>query len=128
MDEAPEPIRNVFIDEQAPPEEKTIAPVGPINEVHMQESTEPIPNAEETEAAVAQDMRVPVGNDAGAPEVTAAEEDVGGWRGGAEDEAGVRREVEVEKEEEVVGKHGVNVVQTEVDLEVEAALKADGGQ
>lgn len=58
----------------------------------MLESTEtaPIPAAVETQAADAplEDTRAPVGMDAGAPQVTAAEADEGGWHGDAEADAG----------------------------------------
>lgn len=67
----------------------------------MLESTEtqPIAAAEETTAAMNknnEDTRAPVGMDAGAPQVTAAEVDEGGWHGGAEENA---REGLEEKEE-----------------------------
>lgn len=100
QEEAPEPIKNVFDDPEAIPEEKTIAPVGPANEVPLIETTQLPPNPAE-EAAVVEgeankDMRAPVGMDAGAAQVTNAEADEGGWHGGAEDEAGMKREVEGE--------------------------------
>lgn len=100
VEEAPEPIKNVFDDPEAIPEEKTIAPVGPANEVPLIETTQLPPNPAE-EAAVVEgeankDMRAPVGMDAGAAQVTNAEADEGGWHGGAEDEAGMKREVEGE--------------------------------
>ncbi|EIW66678.1 dolichyl-phosphate-mannose-protein mannosyltransferase [Tremella mesenterica] len=84
IDEAPEPIKNIFI-EAVEPEEKTIAPVGPANEVQMQESTEAISPEETQVVAHPEDLRIPVGLDAGSPEVTAAAEDDGGWHGGAEE-------------------------------------------
>ena len=84
-DEAPEPIKNVFEDPNAPPEEKTVAPVGPANEVHMLESTAVIPLDQHADAQNVEDLRNPVGLDAGAPEVTDAAENEGGWHGGAED-------------------------------------------
>ena len=81
----------MFEDPNAPPEEKTVAPVGPKNEVPMQESTE-LPNVRPpvaSEAPIPEDLRNPVGLDAGAPEVTDTAEDDGGWHGGAEDEKGI---------------------------------------
>ncbi|ORX40287.1 putative Dolichyl-phosphate-mannose--protein mannosyltransferase 2 [Kockovaella imperatae] len=91
VEEAPEPIKNVFEDPNAPPEEKTIAPVGPQNEVPMQASTyiaHPPVQPVSGDAPIPEDLRNPVGLDAGAPEVTDAAEDQGGWHGGAEDPEG----------------------------------------
>lgn len=96
-DEAPEPIKNVFDDPQPIAEEKTVAPVGPANEVQLVETTELPPNPAEEALAPAEageenkDLRAPVGMDAGAAQVTNAEADEGGWHGGAEDEAGMKR-------------------------------------
>jgi hypothetical protein len=68
-------------------EEKTIAPVGPVNEVpHVKSSDLPPKPAEGTPVEVAEDLRVPVGKDAGDPEATSGGDVVeGGWQGGAED-------------------------------------------
>ncbi|ORY27894.1 Dolichyl-phosphate-mannose-protein mannosyltransferase-domain-containing protein [Naematelia encephala] len=128
VEEAPEPIRNVFEDDNTPPEEKTVAPVGPKNEVQMPEFTEaaaPPPGEEPVDPA--QDTRAPVGQDAGAPEVTAEEEDVGGWQGGAEDDAGRKEEVK-EETPPIVGAR-VEVAEMGLDEEAvilaEAALRAD---
>ena len=59
--------------------------MGPINEVIMQESTA-IAKPEEANTEKYEDLRNPVGLDAGAPEVTDAAADEGGWHGGAEDD------------------------------------------
>lgn len=81
--EVPEPGNDVFQAVQEP-EEKTVAPVGPVNEVPHIKSPEV---AEGTSVEVAEDLRVPVGKDAGDPEATSGGDVVeGGWQGGAEDE------------------------------------------
>lgn len=94
----------------------------------MQESTIAIPLNENHEAQRVEDLRNPVGLDAGAPEVTDAAEDVGGWHGGAED-AG-KREVEQQQEVEAKGRVRVDdVPEMRLDAEArriaEAAMKAD---
>ena len=76
----------MFDNADAPPEEKTVAPVGPINDVPMQYSTERAPPVPAVPAERPEDTRAPVGLDAGAPEVTDAAENEGGWHGGAEEE------------------------------------------
>jgi len=62
----------------------------------MQESTIAAPPPpDQPEAPILGDDRVPVGLDAGSPEVTGAAEDEGGWHGGAEEgNAGQVREGE----------------------------------
>ncbi len=96
----------------------------------MQQSTDiapPIPNPEEQPKP--EDNRAPVGMDAGAPEVTDAAEDEGGWHGGAE-EAGSRDQSEVVVEGAPVG---AKVEVAEMGLDDEArrladeALRADEG-
>ncbi|WWC88890.1 uncharacterized protein L201_003805 [Kwoniella dendrophila CBS 6074] len=89
VEEAPEPIQNVFEAVDVPAEEKTIAPVGPQNEVQMQESTAEVPpqqGAVESDVGVVEDTRAPVGNDAGQPGVTDISNDEGGWHGGADED------------------------------------------
>ncbi|KAK4685410.1 hypothetical protein P7C73_g4741, partial [Tremellales sp. Uapishka_1] len=125
-EEAPQPMRNVFEDLDKAPEEKTIAPVGPANEVQMLES-DAVPPAVATEASLPEDLRNPVGLDAGAPAVTGEAENDGGWHGGAEDE-NRRGEEKVESEVAPVGAR-VDVPLMEVDDEVkqlaEEAMLAD---
>ena len=89
-EEMPEPIKNAFEDANAPPEEKTVAPVGPANEIQFNPSTQAVPLREPIEKI--EDLRNPVGMDAGAPEVTDAAADEGGWHGGAEDNEKRERE------------------------------------
>ncbi|KAI9631780.1 putative Dolichyl-phosphate-mannose--protein mannosyltransferase 2 [Dioszegia hungarica] len=139
VEEAPEPIKNVFDNPDGPAEEKTIAVVGPEPNVPMLESTEtrPMPVAEETQdAAPLEDTRAPVGMDAGAPQVTAAAEDEGGWHGDAEDD-GKRvggEEVllpgEGKVEQAPIGAKVDSVPELELDDEakklVEEAMKAQG--
>lgn len=80
----PEPIPNAFDGgDEAAQEERTVAPVGPANEVHMKDSTAVSPGDATHVADIQADDRAPVGLDAGALEVTAAEHDEGGWHGGA---------------------------------------------
>ncbi|OCF73163.1 dolichyl-phosphate-mannose-protein mannosyltransferase [Kwoniella mangroviensis CBS 8886] len=86
VEEAPEPIHNAFEAVDVPAEEKTVAPVGPQNEVQMQESTIEVPLDGEGDVGKAEDTRAPVGNDAGAPAVTDKEVDEGGWHGGADED------------------------------------------
>ncbi|KAL7419119.1 Dolichyl-phosphate-mannose--protein mannosyltransferase 1 [Cryptotrichosporon argae] len=97
VEEAPEPIGNVFQQADEAKEEKTVAPVGPVNDVPMLESTGGVPGSAPAglapaqppaEAPVPADERAPVGLDAGAPQVTDAAADDGGWHGGAEDDGG----------------------------------------
>jgi dolichyl-phosphate-mannose-protein mannosyltransferase len=83
QEEVPEPIKNVFEDPDVQPEEQTTAPVGPVNEVQMNPSTSTVPLEPVTDKI--EDLRKPVGLDAGAPEVTDVNEDEGGWHGGAEE-------------------------------------------
>jgi len=133
QEEAPEPIKNVFEDPNAPPEEKTVAPVGPENEVQMNPSTKDVPLEQATQV---EDLRVPVGLDAGAPEVTDAAEDAGGWHGGAEDNAKRERETLEQQQQETDGRpaqeplvENVKVEKMEVDDEArrlaQAAMDAD---
>ena len=129
QDEAPEPIKNAFDDPNAPPEEKTVAPVGPKNEVPMQQSTVIAP-VDTVPADKPEDLRAPVGLDAGAPEVTDAAEDDGGWHGGAEEDQ--RRDIE--EEAQVKGAPlGAKVEVQEMGLDeeakklVEAAMRDDEG-
>ena len=89
-EEMPEPIKNAFEDANAPPEEKTVAPVGPANEIQFNPSTQAVPLREPIEKV--EDLRNPVGMDAGAPEVTDAAADEGGWHGVAEDNEKRERE------------------------------------
>lgn len=90
QDEAPEPIKNVFEPVDDPAEAiATSAFLGPDPNVPMLESTEssPLAAAETPDATLPiEDTRAPVGMDAGAPQVTAAEQDEGGWHGDAEDD------------------------------------------
>ncbi|KIR54376.1 dolichyl-phosphate-mannose-protein mannosyltransferase [Cryptococcus gattii Ru294] len=96
IEDVPEPIQNVF-QQDPPPEEKTIAPVGPAPVVQMEESSAVfIPEGEE--APVVEDLRAPVGNDAGDPAVTDGEDD-GGWHGGAEEGQHGQRKDEVKTKE-----------------------------
>lgn len=131
QEEAPEPIKNVFEGLQDIPEEKTMAPVGPAYEVQMLESTETAP-IQTADAEIPEDTRVPVGLDAGAPQVTAAVEDEGGWHGGAEEQGG--RDVEEDKEaDRQRAPLGAKVVVEEMELDdvakqlADEALRADGG-
>lgn len=94
----------------------------------MQESTIAIPLNENHEAQRVEDLRNPVGLDAGAPEVTDAAEDIGGWHGGAEDPG--KREVEQQQEVEAKDRVRVDdVPEMRLDAEArriaEAAMKAD---
>lgn len=84
-----EPIHNAFDGgDQAAQEEKTVAPVGPANEVKMKDSTAVVPQEKATAVApINADDRAPVGLDAGALEVTGAGHDEGGWHGGANEDA-----------------------------------------
>lgn len=133
QEEAPEPIKNVFEDPNAPPEEKTIAPVGPANEIQMNPSTAELPLA--SPAGKVEDLRQPVGMDAGAPEVTDAAEDVGGWHGGAEENNKREQEINGVTQEDEAGKEPkieeVRVERMEVDEEArrlaDAAMRADEG-
>lgn len=89
VDEAPEPIKNVFEGgDEAAQEAKTVGGIGPDNEVKMQESTKVVaqPEAAKSDAPKQADDRAPVGLDAGALEVTGAGHDEGGWHGGANDD------------------------------------------
>lgn len=96
IEDIPEPIQNVF-QQDPPPEEKTIAPVGPAPVVQMEESSAVfIPEGEE--APIVEDLRAPVGNDAGDPAVTDGEDD-GGWHGGAEEGQHGQRKDEVKTKE-----------------------------
>lgn len=91
QDALPEPIHNVFDNPDAPAEEKTIAPVGPANEVPMLDTTILPPNpatVSAVEEGENKDTRAPVGLDAGAPQVTDEAMDEGGWHGGAEEQGG----------------------------------------
>jgi len=94
----------------------------------MQESTEAGP-APTTDAEIPEDTRAPVGLDAGAPQVTAAAEDEGGWHGGAEEE-GKRDEEEISRELPPVG---AKFVADEMELDdvarklADDALKAEDG-
>ncbi len=108
---------------------KTIRPVGPINEVPMQQSTDiaPPPSAP---AEKPEDTRAPVGLDAGNPEVTDAAEDAGGWQGGAEEGETREKVEEVQMEGAPVG---ATVEAVEVGLDddarrlAEEAMRDDGG-
>ncbi|WWD18305.1 hypothetical protein CI109_102755 [Kwoniella shandongensis] len=131
VEEAPEPIHNAFEAADPPSEEKTVAPVGPQNEVQMQESTVAVPLGDISEAPIQEDTRAPVGVDAGAPAVTEKGEDQGGWHGGAEDDAGSPNGdvgVKVEEGKAPIGAK-VEVVEMGLDEEqkdlVEEALRAD---
>ncbi|KAK8858417.1 hypothetical protein IAR55_002644 [Kwoniella newhampshirensis] len=130
VEEAPEPIKNAFEAVDPPPEEKTVAPVGPQNEVQMQESTIALPLADPSEAPIQEDTRAPVGVDAGAPAVTDGSEDDGGWHGGAEDDASGAQGGS-EKVDEGKAPIGAKVQVAEMGLDqeqkdlVEEALKAD---
>lgn len=138
VDEAPEPIKNAFDDPNAPPEEKTVAPVGPVNEIQMNPSTSAV--TQEPAPEKLEDLRQPVGLDAGAPEVTDVAENVGGWHGGAEENN--KREQEMfreggedagkQKERERLGQPqdgGINIRLMEADDEArrlaDAAMRAD---
>jgi dolichyl-phosphate-mannose-protein mannosyltransferase len=82
----PEPIHNVFDGgDDAAHEEKTMAPVGPVNEIQMKEHTLLHPAVAGSAAPVQADDRAPVGLDAGALEVTGID-DEGGWHGGANED------------------------------------------
>lgn len=128
QEEAPEPIRNAFDDPNGPPEEKTVAPVGPQNEVPMQQSTDIAPAVPASaDQPKPEDTRAPVGNDAGAPEVTDAAQDEGGWHGGAEEDQR-RDEKEATPEVALVGA-SVEVPKMGLDQEAkglaDAALKEE---
>jgi dolichyl-phosphate-mannose-protein mannosyltransferase len=112
----PEPIKNVFDNPDVISEEKTIALVGPQNEVPMLESTDVIPRESEVEAPIAEDTRAPVGLDAGAPQVTDKSDDDGGWHGDAE--AGNERDEERATTEQAP--KGVRVEVAEMGLDEEA--------
>ncbi|OCF40188.1 dolichyl-phosphate-mannose-protein mannosyltransferase [Kwoniella heveanensis CBS 569] len=121
VEEAPEPIQNVFEAAEPPSEEKTHAPVGPQNEVQMQESTIDAP-AQGSDAPILEDTRAPVGVDAGAPAVTDGAEDEGGWHGGAEEN--MRKDAQEVKPEEApigVGKD-VRVPEMKLDAEREGLV------
>jgi dolichyl-phosphate-mannose-protein mannosyltransferase len=119
----------VFDNPEAIPEEKTIAPVGPQNEVPMLESTDIIPRESEVEAPKPEDTRAPVGLDAGAPQVTDKAEDEGGWHGDAE-AGNVRDEEKATTEQAPKGAH-VDVPEMGLDDEAkklaEEAMKAAEG-
>jgi dolichyl-phosphate-mannose-protein mannosyltransferase len=129
QEEAPEPIRNVFEDADAPPEEKTIE-VGPANDIPMLDTTALPPNPNEPEQpSEIEDLRAPVGKDAGAPQVT-AEEEIQGWHGDAEDDGKVvDAPGDAEPVGAPVGARVEEVVDIEMDAEqqrlVDAALRAD---
>lgn len=97
----------------------------------MNPSTRDLPLASPVEKV--EDLRQPVGLDAGAPEVTDAAEDVGGWHGGAEENNKREQEVLGNVEEQVVAPEPkveeVKVERMEVDDEArrlaDAALRAD---
>lgn len=88
IEDVPEPIHNVFEGgDDAAADEKTVAPIGPVNDVKMQESTSGAnPVAPSDAAPIPADDRAPVGLDAGALEVTGAAHDEGGWHGGANED------------------------------------------
>ena len=114
--EAVEPIPNAF-EPDSPPEEKTKAIVGPQEMVNMLESTEAGPMSPED---APQDTRAPVGLDAGAPQVTDAAQDEGGWHGGAEEDP---NSVEPAAATAPAGAPRVDV--PEMDLDAEAKALAD---
>jgi len=124
----PEPIKNVFEDPNAPPEEKTVAPVGPANEIQFNPSTQAVPLREPVEKV--EDLRNPVGMDAGSPEVTDAAADEGGWHGGAEDNEKREREAveavvgDVGKPREEPEVENVRVEKIPVDDEARRLAKA----
>ncbi|BEJ13148.1 hypothetical protein CspHIS471_0303220 [Cutaneotrichosporon sp. HIS471] len=122
LEEAPEPIKNVFdAGDAAAQEEKTIGMAGPNNDVKMLQSTAaagPVPNAGEQQAQG--DARVPVGIDAGALEVTDKAHDEGGWHGGANE--GAPKETE---EAQAPAPVGVKVDVPEMDLDADAKRLAD---
>ena len=95
----------------------------------MQQSTEIAP-AKPVPAEKPEDNRAPVGMDAGAPEVTAAAEDVGGWHGGAEEAE--RRDIEQEAQM-TTAPLGATVEIQEMSLDeearklVDAAMRDDEG-
>nr|ODO01135.1 dolichyl-phosphate-mannose-protein mannosyltransferase [Cryptococcus depauperatus CBS 7855] len=83
IEEVPEPIQNVF-QQDAEPDERTVAPVGPEPIVQMEESS--VLNRVDSEGREpkVEDLRAPIGNDAGNPALTDGENG-GGWHGGAEE-------------------------------------------
>lgn len=121
LEEAPEPIKNVFdAGDEAAQEEKTQG-LGPNNEVKMQESTAvagPAPVEADKDAPVPADDRAPVGLDAGALEVTGAAYDEGGWHGGANEAA-------PKEQEEAKAPVGAKVDVPEMDLDDDAKRLAD---
>lgn len=123
IDEAPEPIKNVFdAGDDAAQEEKTQG-LGPPNEVQMQESTAaagPAPHRDDENAPIPADDRAPVGLDAGALEVTGAAHDEGGWHGGANE--GAPKEDKAEPPQAPVG---AKVEVPEMDLDDDARRLAD---
>jgi dolichyl-phosphate-mannose-protein mannosyltransferase len=122
LEEAPEPIKNVFDGgDEAAQEEKTQG-LGPNNEVKMQESTAaagPAPVPVDKDAPVPADDRAPVGLDAGALEVTGAAHDEGGWHGGA-NEAAPKDEAKAAE-----APVGAKVAVPEMDLDDDAKRLAD---
>jgi dolichyl-phosphate-mannose-protein mannosyltransferase len=141
QDEAPEPIKNVFDPPAIAVEEATAALLGPEPNVPMLESTESHPLPAVETSAIAQpneDTRAPVGMDAGAPQVTAAEQDAGGWQGDAEDDgkrvAGEEALLpgEAKAETAPLGARVEHVPELELDDEarrlVEEAMKAQEGE
>lgn len=101
----------------------------------MNPSTKDVPLEQATQV---EDLRAPVGLDAGAPEVTDAAEDEGGWHGGAEDNAKREREAleQLQQEKEGDGRpaqeplvEDVRVEKMAVDDEArrlaQAAMEAD---
>ena len=125
QDDNPEPIKNAFEDPNAPPEEKTMQPFGPANDVPMLESTQAAGGDGPVEKV--EDTRAPVGLDAGAPEVTDAAEDGGGWHGGAEDVGNAQEEIVIQRDEREAVRSTVQTL--EVDDEArrlaEAAMRAE---
>ncbi|WVR06165.1 hypothetical protein IAU60_003195 [Kwoniella sp. DSM 27419] len=128
VEEAPEPIQNVFEAVEPPTEEKTVDPVGPQNEVQMQESTAAAPPMG-SDAPVLEDTRAPVGVDAGAPAVTDGAEDVGGWQGGAEEDGRKDEPAKVQEGVAPIGVGSVDVPEMPLDQEkedlVDQLLKED---
>jgi len=88
----------------------------------------PNPNESEQPSEI-EDLRAPVGKDAGAPQVT-AEEEMEGWHGDAEDDGKLAEAPgDAEPVEAPVGAKVDEVVDIEMDAEqqrlVDAALRAD---
>ncbi|ODO01385.1 hypothetical protein I350_06204 [Cryptococcus amylolentus CBS 6273] len=117
VEEVPEPIQNAFEKEAEPVDEKTLAPVGPVPEVQMEESSA-VFIAEGEEAPKQEDLRAPVGNDAGDPAVTEKDE-AGGWHGGAEDEEKGQEEEEKVKIKEGEAPVGAKVEVKEMEMDAE---------